>query len=154
MTEDVTTWTHTALVKRARAWLTNNQRCTVVMAELATTYNMETPDAIGFYASGGASILVECKTSRADFLADKNKVFRREEERAMGDRRYFMVPAKLVKPEEVPDSWGLLEMHDKQVRETKEAPFTAANKNAEIIMLVSALRRLELSTAVFVRHED
>lgn len=146
--------THKELVKRARAWLTNNQRCTIVLAELATTYNTETPDAIGFHSSGGTSILVECKTSRADFLADKNKIFRREEERGMGDRRYFLIPAKFVKPEEVPESWGLLEMHDKQVREAKEAPFTAANKNAEIVMLVSVLRRLELSTAVFVRHEE
>ena len=145
---------HKELVKRAQAWLTNNQRCTVVLAELATTYNTETPDAIGFHSSGGASILIECKASRADFLADKNKIFRREEERGMGDRRYFLIPANLIKPEEVPDSWGLLEMHDKQVREKKEALFTTANKNAEIVMLVSALRRLELSTAVFVRHEE
>jgi hypothetical protein len=146
--------THKELVKKARAWLTNNQRCTVVMAELATTHNTETPDALGFFAFGGSSILVECKASRADFLADKNKVFRREAERGMGDQRYFMAPAGLVKPSEVPDSWGLLEAHDHQIRVAKEAVFTAADKNAEIVMLVSVLRRLELSTAVFVRHEE
>lgn len=146
--------THKELVKRARAWLTNHERCTVVLAELATTYNTETPDAIGFHSSGGGSVLVECKASRADFLADKNKVFRREEERGMGDRRYFLVPAKLIAPAEVPDSWGLLEMYDRQILEAKEAPFATANKNAEIVMLVSVLRRLELSTAVFVRHEE
>lgn len=145
--------THKELVKKAQAWLTNNRRCTVVLTELATR-NTETPDAIGFHSSGGASILVECKATRADFLADKNKVFRREQERGMGDRRYFMVPAKLISLDEVPESWGLLEVHDRQVREEKEAPFATANKNAEIIMLVSVLRRLELSTAVFVRQEE
>ncbi|RJP48757.1 MAG: hypothetical protein C4586_08560 [Anaerolineaceae bacterium] len=146
--------THKELVKKAQAWLANNRRCTIILAELATTHNTETPDAIGFYASGGASILVECKASRADFLSDKNKIFRREQERGMGDHRYFLVPAKLVKPDELPDSWGLLELYDKQVRTAKEATYTAANKSAEVVMLVSVLRRLELSTAVFVRHEE
>jgi hypothetical protein len=145
--------THKELVKKAQAWLTNNRRCTIVLTELATRNN-ETPDAIGFFASGGASILIECKASRADFLADKNKVFRREAERGMGDHRYFLIPAKLVNPDELPDSWGLLELYDKQVRTAKESTYTAANKSAEVVMLVSVLRRLELSTAVFVRHEE
>lgn len=145
--------THKELVKRAQAWLANNQRCTIVLAELATR-NTETPDAIGFHSSGGASILIECKATRADFLADKNKIFRREQERGMGDHRYFLVPAKLIKPDELPDAWGLLELHEKQVRVAREATYADANKNAEVVMLVSVLRRLELSTAVFVRHEE
>jgi hypothetical protein len=128
--------THKDLVRKAGAWLTNNRRCTVVLTELATQNN-ETPDAIGFFASGGASILVECKASRADFLADKNKIFRREQERGMGDHRYFLVPAKLITPDELPESWGLLEMHEKQIREVKKATYTAANKSAEVVMLVT-----------------
>ena len=94
--------THKDLVKRARAWLTNNQRCTVVLTEFATTNTRETPDAIGFFSSGGSSILVECKTSRADFLADNGKAHRQEEYLGMGNQRYYLVPAKLVKPQEVP----------------------------------------------------
>lgn len=147
--------THKDLVRKAQAWLRNSKHCTVVIAELATTHNNETPDAIGFFASGGGSILIECKASRADYLADKNKVFRREEELGMGDQRYFFTMAGLIKPEELPDTWGLLELHDKQVRIKKEAQIIeTVNKNAEIIMLVSVLRRLELSTAVFVRQTD
>jgi hypothetical protein len=145
--------THKDLVRKARAWLENTMRCTVVMSELATR-NTETPDSIGFYAGGG-SILVECKASRADFLADKNKIFRREEERGMGDHRYFMVSAKLISPEEVPDPWGLIEIYpSERARIVKEAKLATTNKSAEITMLVSVLRRLEISTAVFVRHEE
>jgi hypothetical protein len=57
---------HRELVKRAGAWLRNRKNCGVVMEELATQNN-ETPDALGFHGAGG-SILVECKTSRADYL--------------------------------------------------------------------------------------
>lgn len=147
--------THKDLVRKAGAWLRNSKHCTVVISELATTHNNETPDAIGFYSSGGSSILIECKASRADFLADKNKIFRREEERGMGDYRYFMVPIDMViSPDEVPDPWGLIVIPaSERARMHKEAKHTTANKNAEIVMLVSVLRRLEISTAVFVRQE-
>lgn len=142
---------HKTLVKQAAAWLRNRKNCNVVFAELSTQNN-ETPDAIGFHVAGG-SILVECKASRADYLADKNKIFRRCEEIGMGDARYFAAPKGLLKPDELPEGWGLLEMSEHQTREIKEANHKAANKRAEVKMLMSAIRRLELSTAVFVREE-
>lgn len=144
--------THKTLVKKAAAWLRNRKNCNVVFAELATQNN-ETPDTIGFHGAGG-SILVECKTSRADFLADKNKIFRHYEEMGMGDARYFAVPKGMLKPDELPEGWGLLEMSEHQTRETKEATHKPANKRAEVKMLMSAIRRLEISTAVFVRAEE
>ncbi len=148
--------THKDLVRKAGAWLRNSNRCTVVLTELAATHNSETPDAIGFFASGGGSILIECKASRADFLADKNKIFRREAERGMGDRRYFMVPVDMViSPDEIPDPWGLIVIPpSERARIHKEAAYATANKSAEVVMLVSVLRRLEISTAVFVRQEE
>jgi hypothetical protein len=144
---------HKELVKRAQAWLTNTRHCTIVLSELKTR-NTETPDGIGF--SGSMSYLIECKATRADFLADKNKIFRREEERGMGNLRYFMVPAgKIVTPDEVPDPWGLIEVYPSDYPRTrKEALPAKVDKSAEVIMLVSVIRRLELSTAVFVRHEE
>lgn len=142
---------HRELVRRAGAWLRNRKNCGVVMEELATQNN-ETPDALGFYGAGG-SILIECKTSRADYLADKIKIFRRCEEIGMGDARYFATPKGLLKPDELPEGWGLLEIGEHQIREVKEATHKPANKRAEVKMLMSAIRRLELSTAVFVREE-
>lgn len=142
---------HRELVKRAGAWLRNRKNCGVVMEELATQNN-ETPDALGFYGAGG-SILVECKCSRADYLADKAKIFRRCEEMGMGDARYFATPKGLVKPDELPEGWGLLEVGEHKIREIKEATNKPANKRAEVKMLMSAIRRLEISTAVFVREE-
>lgn len=145
---------HKTLVRKSAAWLRNRKNCNVVFAELATQNN-ETPDVIGFHGAGG-SILVECKTSRADFLADKNKIFRHHEEMGMGDARYFAAPKGLLKPDELPEGWGLLEITDADGRtyETKQATYKEANKRAEVKMLMSAIRRLEISTAVFVRAEE
>jgi len=144
--------THKFLVKKAAAWLRNRKNCNVVFAELATQNN-ETPDAIGFRGADG-SILVECKCSRADFLADKNKIFRHYDDMGMGDARYFAAPKGLLKPGELPEGWGLLEITDGRTYETKEATHKPTNKRAEVKMLMSAIRRLELSTAVFVRAEE
>lgn len=143
--------THKQLVKKAKAWLTKSHR--VVLTELATSTS-ETPDAIGFKGTSEAgSTLIECKTSRADFHADKHKHFRREPERGMGDRRYFMAPKGVLSPDDLPEGWGLLEVTEHQVKEKAPAKFVKANKAAEIIMLISVIRRLELSTAVFVVAE-
>ena len=143
---------HKEAVRRMAAYLRNSIGCTVVMAEL-TTANPETPDVLGF-RTGGRSILIEVKVSRADFMADKNKSFRRQMERGMGDVRYFAAPKGILKPEDMPDKWGLLEIDGRCVRERKEPEHQEANKRAEVIMLTSAIRRLEISTAVFVRDDD
>jgi hypothetical protein len=50
---------------------------------------------------------VECKISRADFLADHAKPHRAIGG-GVGDYRYFLCPQGLIKPEEVPHRWGLL----------------------------------------------
>lgn len=108
------TWTHNQLVRRMAAWLKNTKRCLIVISELHTRTS-ETPDNIGF-VGGGGSILVECKTSRADFASDAGKSFRRDEEQGMGDYRYFAAPAGIIAPHEIPAGWGLLEVNEHQVR--------------------------------------
>ncbi len=146
------TCTHKEGVKRVAAWLRNTKRMAVVMSERVVTASTETPDAIGWYSHGG-SILVEVKVSRADFLADRAKIFRREEEQGVGQLRYFAAPAGVLKPEDMPDGWGLLVIHLHQVRELIAPAVKAANRVNEVAMLVSAMRRLELAATVFVRHE-
>ena len=92
--------THKELVNRAFKWIRDrNMGCTVAMKELKT-WNSETPDVIGFW-SGGRSMLIECKASRNDFLADKNKHFRREAEMGMGDLRFFLCADEIfIQPNE------------------------------------------------------
>lgn len=74
----------------------------------AYTISGERPDAIGW--RDGISILIECKASHADFLADRKKPFRAEtdNQQGMGDWRFYLCPPEIIKPEELPEGWGLL----------------------------------------------
>jgi hypothetical protein len=103
------------------------------------TAGPETPDAIGFKSF--ESILIEVKVSRGDFLRDAKKRHRQDGE-GMGDLRYYMAPAGMIKSEEVPAGWGLLEVIEGRVRERLEAPRRKARKDHEVALLVSALRRI------------
>jgi len=143
-------WSHQELIKKAIEWLQCSKKCTIVMRELVTR-NSETPDCIGFYSSGHGTILIECKTTRADYLADKKKLFRRDTKLGVGSKRYFMVPSGLIAADEVPTRWGLIEVFDSgRKRIAKESGDFTANTHNEITMLVSVIRRLKISTAIFV----
>lgn len=103
--------THNALVEQARRWLKNTLHCAVVLCEKkALTANGEIPDVIGWVNQ--KSIVIEVKTSRADFFADKKKKIRDQNKTALGNWRFFLTPPGLIKPEEVPERWGLYEAHD------------------------------------------
>lgn len=145
------TFTHKALVRRVASWMKWTKNLPVVVSELSTREN-EAPDVLGFHGPGG-SMLVECKISRSDFLADKKKYFRKNEEHGMGDIRYFATPAGLLKVEDIPEGWGLLEVTTRHVREVVKPVPKVASKRAEVSFLCSVLRRLEISTAVFVRQD-
>jgi hypothetical protein len=67
----------------------------------------EIPDAIGF--RGDTTILIECKTSRSDFFADRTKSFRQLPERGMGALRFMLAPAGMIRVDELPAGWGLIE---------------------------------------------
>ena len=62
--------THPELVEYAVGWL-RGYRCGVILSEQACVSG-EMPDAIG-WKRASHSVLVECKISRADFLADRDK---------------------------------------------------------------------------------
>lgn len=116
--------THDLLVQRARHWLENTAGAKVVLTEFAggsvggaRRSRREIPDALGWLRSG-VSLLVECKASREDFLADDVKPSRltgkangspRKTE-GLGAYRFYLAPAGLLCPDEIPEGWGLLEL--------------------------------------------
>lgn len=106
---------HDELVGRAARWLKTRFGCGVVATELRCQ-SSEEPDAIGFRYGGTWSVLVEVKVSRSDFLADRKK--QRHHVRGMGQERWYLTPPGLVRPEELPDGWGLAEA-DKVIRVVK-----------------------------------
>lgn len=114
-------FSHAELCSLAVEWLkrSNSRRgpgCQVAISEARNGYlDGEIPDAIGFRAGlhGEASVVVEVKVSRADFLADMNKPHRANPALGMGRYRYFMGPAGLIFPYELPAKWGLIEVTPK-----------------------------------------
>lgn len=135
--------THAELVEIALRWLWSNRRCAVACAEIDST-SAEKPDAIGWKT--GVSYLVECKVSRADFLADRKKPWRQGEHAGMGTYRYFLTPPGLVKVEELPEGWGLLEVHAWGVRTIHGHPEVPARTRreaeGEVCMLLTVIRRM------------
>ena len=139
---------HSYLVARAERWLRNSFHCRVVLTELvAYTVTGEIPDAIGWV--NGRSILVECKTSRSDFFADKKKTARNPCLNGLGHWRFYLAPQDLIRPDELPEGWGLYEIHGRQIRHAggdkyvnaKIPPFKSC-RESEVAMLVSALARI------------
>mgnify|MGYP004721831543 CR=1 FL=1 len=99
--------THAELCERARHWLVNRARCRFAFAEFSCRLP-EIPDAIGFRNSECCDALViECKTSRADFLADRKKPHR-QPGCGLGAYRWFMAEPGIIMPTDLPEKWGLL----------------------------------------------
>lgn len=129
---------HSQLVAVAAKWL--SKRCVIVVTEIATNAS-EQPDALG-WAYRGHSILVECKASRADFLADAQKSFRRYPQDGIGVQRYFLTMPGLISVGELPPKWGLLEVTGSRVRELAKSEIHECNNRSEIVVLSSLLRRV------------
>jgi hypothetical protein len=136
--------THNDLVKSAVRWLTGSQHCGVVLSEIASAA-MENPDAIGWQAH--RSILVECKMSRSDFLAQRNKPCIRSNH-LVGNERYYLCERDVIRPEDVEGTdFGLLWIDGNHVRIRRKAEYralSAAELQDERTMLVSALRRIKM----------
>ena len=135
--------THSQLVEKAVHWL-RRYRCGVVLSEQACVSG-EMPDAIG-WKRACHSVLVECKVTRADFLADRVKPFRLKPEDGVGCERFYLVPAGLVRREELPAGWGLLE-HRSRIETAHAAAKnlrSATGFRYEMNLLLASLRRVEV----------
>lgn len=143
---------HAELVALGAKWLRTQCRCSTVLSELrAFTPTGECPDVVGWRSD--YSILVECKTSRGDFKADRKKPFRQNPSKGIGAFRFYLCPPGIIQPEDLPDHWGLLIAQGRRTRMVVgptgniwESTINQAfrhqrNEEAEIAMLVSALRR-------------
>lgn len=156
--------THAELVLAAGRWLRGSAGCSVVLEELcAATSNGENPDAIGWRCQ--QTILIECKASRSDFLADRKKSFRANPGRGLGLYRYFMAPKGMLRAEEMPDRWGLLEVSGRRVYRTKghepgqyywQTPdpwcFMPRFHEGEVQMLLSAMARIKVRVGAAEFH--
>ena len=136
--------THAQLVAKAVHWL-RSYRCGVILSEQACASG-EMPDAIG-WKRACHSVVVECKISRADFLADLDKPFRQKQHLGMGCERYYLTPAALLSVEELPAGWGLIEYRGRQIVRLQPSAKnlrTAVGFRHEMNLLLASLRRVEV----------
>jgi hypothetical protein len=136
--------THSQLVEKAVEWL-RGYRCGVVLSEQACVSG-EMPDAIG-WKRASHSVLIECKLSRADFLADRDKPFRQKQELGLGCERFYLTVAGLLRVNDLPSGWGLLELKNRKVevvRRSTRALRTVAGLAYEMNLLLASLRRVEI----------
>jgi hypothetical protein len=136
--------THSQLVERAVRWL-RWYRCGVVLSEQACVSG-EMPDALG-WKQACHSVLVECKVTRADFLADRAKPFRQKPEKGVGSERFYLTLPGTVKVAELPGGWGLLELHRgriEMVHHSAKNLRTATGFRYEMNLLLASLRRVEV----------
>jgi hypothetical protein len=136
--------THAKLVSMAVRWL-RRYRCGVVLSEQACVSG-EMPDAIG-WKKACHSVLVESKVSRADFLADRDKPFRQKPEMGVGCERYYLSPRGLIRTEELPTGWGLLEVGGREIERVKPSAKNLRSQvgfENEMNLLLASLRRVEI----------
>jgi hypothetical protein len=136
--------THAQLVEKAVRWL-RRYRCGVVLSEQACTSG-EMPDAIG-WKRACHSVLVECKITRADFLADRAKSCRQKSEQGVGSERFYLTPAALIRTEELTAGWGLLEYRRDRIHMVHASAKnlrTATGFRYEMNLLLASLRRVEV----------
>jgi len=145
----VSKYTHVQPVEIARKWLSKQLHCGYVVTEVTSSAG-EIPDALGLRAD--YTVLVECKVSRNDFLADKKKLFRQSYEDGMGDFRFYLCPVGMIKEDDLPQGWGLLYWDGKKVAQIvgpsgniwsrqKNFIFTK-NRDKEYRLIYSCLRRI------------
>jgi hypothetical protein len=90
---------------------------------------------------------VECKVSRADFLPDRHKPFRQKPEIGVGCERYYLAPKGLIRIEEIPAGWGLLEVCSREIEKVKSSAKnlrSAIGFGYEMNLLLASLRRVEI----------
>lgn len=92
------------------------------------------------------STVVEVKTTRADFQKDKTHKWAGEPPSALA---FLAVPADLIRPEEWPEGWGILEVRGDRVRMLR----TAAVREADPGFDAGLFYEIALRRDHFTRHE-
>ena len=116
------------------------------------TWNTEQTDvwALGNFDE---STVIEVKVSHSDFLADKKKWARSEEAFRLGLQagtyRWFLCPEGVIKPEELPEMWGLLYWDGKKIRPVVPPEKFENTAKADIAILTSILSRENFPQKVY-----
>jgi hypothetical protein len=84
-------------------------------------------------------IAYEIKVTRADFARELADPMKREPAEALADECYFATPKGLIRPDEVPEGWGLIEIVANGLRVSKRAQ--QRNVSAMPVSFVASIAR-------------
>ena len=104
-------WTHSELVEIGYNFVLKQLKFPIAAKELKCIGSREQPDVIAFRSN--CSLMIECKTSKADFRADFKKPERLGLLSSIGNYRLYLAPKGLLEPTLIPERWGLLEVNEK-----------------------------------------
>ena len=116
------------------------------------TWGSENTDVWGL-ANFNDSVVIEVKTSHADFLADQKKWCRGEQAANLnlqaGALRWYLCPEGVIKKEELPEKWGLLYWDGKKIYPVVGPKPFFGTAGADMAILTSILRREQFPEKVF-----
>lgn len=119
--------------------------CRAVLTETGRP-GEEHPDAIGWFIDG-ASVVLEAKRTRKDFLAEWSRVDRKEHRRqsgGMGHKRYYIAPSGMIRVAELANNgWGLIEVWTGYVVIRRESAAFEPNADAEMRLLIASFTRVK-----------
>ncbi len=131
------------LRSRNNPTLPYNRSCKYATVELVCI-GAELTDVWG--TTGDCTVIIEVKTSRADFLADKRKYARSERAKVLkhqiGNWRYYLCPEGVIKEEELPENWGLLVWDGKKIHKVKMATKVESSVPMELLHITSIMSRI------------
>lgn len=113
------------------------------------TYGAEQTDVWGW--CGDLTAVIEVKTSHADFLNDSKKKCRQEEFKDLqcGNLRWYLCPEGVIKPDELPQGWGLLYWNGKSVYHVAAPKYFCCTYRGDMFVIYSILRRENFSEKIF-----
>lgn len=126
--------------RAAELWQSQNMLSTVELV----CYGTELTDV--YATNRETSTIIEVKTSHADFLNDRKKYARSKEAETarhqLGNFRYYLCPEGVIKPEELPEGWGLLYWDGRKVSKIVPAPKVwETNHKYDMFVLCSIISR-------------
>lgn len=128
---------------RKNSTLPFNTPCKFATVELVCA-GAELTDVWG--TNGYETVIIEVKTSHADFLADRRKYARSKQAQMLnhqiGNYRYYLCPEGVIKEEELPENWGLLLWDGKKIHKAKMATKVESSVTMELLHITSVISRI------------
>lgn len=152
-------FTHRQLEEVGAKWLSKSGylwSCKRIAIE-PTSPGLERPDVIGF--AYGVTHVIECKTTRDDFLRDFRKKWRQEGEKPMGSYRWWLCVEGVITVDDLAGSddgllWITADGDIKVIRYAAQRADEERNMVGEFCILYTLLNKEAVKPVTIYRSND